>query len=74
MRTGSDDPAGFDLVVNATPLGMGAGDPLPFDVDRLAPATFVGEVVMQAEITPFLRAARGARMPRCSPASTCCSR
>ena len=30
--TGSNDPAGFDLVVNATPLGMKEGDPLPFDV------------------------------------------
>ena len=28
-----NDPAGYDLVVNATPLGMKAGDPLPFDVD-----------------------------------------
>ena len=58
VGTGSNDPAGFGLVVNATPLGMCAGDPLPFDVDRLAPATFVGEVVMASEITPLLRAAR----------------
>jgi shikimate dehydrogenase len=52
------DPAGFGLVVNATPLGMKAGDPLPFDVTRLAPATFVGEVVMNEEITPLLKAAQ----------------
>jgi shikimate dehydrogenase len=58
VRTGSRDPAGFDLVVNATPLGMAAGDPLPVDVDRLDARSFVGEVVMQAEITPFLAAAR----------------
>jgi shikimate dehydrogenase len=37
---------------------MNAGDPLPTDVDRIAPATFVGEVVMTHEITPFLRAAQ----------------
>ncbi len=57
------DPAGYDLVVNATPLGMKAGDPLPFDLTRLAPATFVGEVVMKQEITPLLKAAqeRGCR-------------
>jgi shikimate dehydrogenase len=55
--TGSRDPAGWDIVVNATPLGMNAGDPLPFDADRLAPATFVGEVVMKEEHTPLLRAA-----------------
>jgi shikimate dehydrogenase len=53
------DPAGYDLVVNATPLGMKPDDPLPFDVARLGPSTFVGEVVMKTEITPLLQAARG---------------
>ena len=58
VRTGSKDPAGFELVVNATPLGMNADDPLPVDVARIAPGTFVGEVVMKQEITPLLRTAR----------------
>ncbi|WP_168791110.1 shikimate dehydrogenase family protein [Paraburkholderia aromaticivorans] len=58
VTTGSNDPAGFDLIVNATPLGMKDGDPIPFDVDRIAPTTFVGEVVMKAEYTPLLRAAK----------------
>ena len=57
VRVGSSDPAGYTLVVNGTPLGMKTGDPLPFDVSRLAPDTFVGEVVMKQEITPLLRAA-----------------
>lgn len=54
----SRDPAGYDIVVNATPLGMKADDPLPLEVDRLDPAAFVGEVVMQREVTPLLAAAR----------------
>jgi shikimate dehydrogenase len=58
VRTGSNDPAGYDVVVNATPLGMRDGDPLPLDVSRLAPGTFVGEVVMKQEMTPLLRAAQ----------------
>ncbi|MGO4355030.1 shikimate dehydrogenase [Rhizobium sp. RAF36] len=58
VTSGSNDPDGFDIVVNATPLGMRKGDPLPVDVSRLSPETFVGEVVMKAEITPFLDAAR----------------
>jgi shikimate dehydrogenase len=58
VSTGSNDPAGYDLVVNATPLGMKAEDPLPFDVTRLAATTFVGEVVMKQEITPLLKAAQ----------------
>lgn len=58
VRLASRDPAGYDLVVNGTPLGMKAGDPLPVDVSRLEARTFVGEVVMKAEITPLLEAAR----------------
>jgi shikimate dehydrogenase len=58
VATGSNDPYGFDVVVNATPLGMKAGDPLPVDVARLAPSTYVGEVVMKQETTAFLAAAR----------------
>jgi shikimate dehydrogenase len=58
VSTGSNDPAGFDLVVNASPLGMRDDDPLPFDVSRISPQTFVGEVVMKHEITPLLAAAK----------------
>lgn len=55
------DPAAddtWDVIVNATPLGMKAHDPMPMDVSRIAPSTFVGEVVMAREVTPFLAAAR----------------
>ncbi len=58
VQTGSRDPEGFDLVVNATPLGMKADDPMPIEVARIAPGTFVGEVVMKEEYTPLLRAAK----------------
>jgi shikimate dehydrogenase len=58
ISTGSNDPAGYDLVVNATPLGMKPDDPLPFDVSRISAGTFVGEVVMKQAITPLLAAAQ----------------
>jgi shikimate dehydrogenase len=58
VRTGSNDPAGYDLVVNATPMGMNDGDPLPMDISRLSARTFVGEVVMKTEMTAFLKAAK----------------
>lgn len=63
VSTGSNDPAGFDLVVNGTPLGMNEGDPMPMNVSRIAATTFVGEVVMKTEMTAFLTAvqARGCR-------------
>jgi shikimate dehydrogenase len=57
VRTGSKDPVDYDIVVNATPLGMKPDDPLPVDVSRISPDTFVGEVVMKEEFTPLLRAA-----------------
>ena len=64
VQTGSRDPDGHDLVVNATPLGMNEADPMPVDVQRLSPTTFVGEVVMKRETTPLLAAAqaRGCRV------------
>lgn len=58
VEIGSNDPAGFDIVVNATPMGMAEGDPMPLPVERLAAETFVGEVVMKHEETAFLAAAK----------------
>jgi shikimate dehydrogenase len=64
VRTGSNDPADHDLVVNATPMGMNEGDALSMDVSRISPDAFVGEVVMKTEMTAFLQAAknRGCRV------------
>jgi shikimate dehydrogenase len=58
VALGSNDPAGYDILVNATPLGMQNGDALPMDVARIAPSALAGEVVLKQELTPFLRAAR----------------
>ena len=58
ISAGSNDPAGFDLVVNASPLGMNEGDAMPMDVSRIAASSFVGEVVMKTEMTAFLHAAQ----------------
>jgi shikimate dehydrogenase len=54
----SPDPRGFDLVVNATPMGMRAGDPLPFDTAHLDPSAVVVDVVISHELTPLLVAAQ----------------
>jgi shikimate dehydrogenase len=63
VQTGSNDPPGWDIVVNATPLGMKDGDPMPVDIDRIAPGNFAGEVVMAEEYTPFPRAAQAKGCP-----------
>ena len=62
VKTGSNDPEGYDLIVNATPLGMKESDPLPVDIaDRSA--HLVGEVVMTQEMTPLLQAAKAQGCP-----------
>lgn len=58
LRAGSNDPSGFDLVCNATPMGMAEGDPLPVDPKMLAPSMFVGDVVAGHGETPLIKAAR----------------
>lgn len=55
--TGSTDPAGFDLVINASTCGMKAGDPLPVDASRIAPGTVTADVITLPARTPFLEAA-----------------
>jgi shikimate dehydrogenase len=58
IAAGSANPAGYDLVVNATPLGMAPGDPLPAEPARLAPGAVVADLVTKPAITPLLAAAR----------------
>jgi len=48
----------FDVVVNASPMGMRPEDPLPIDVSRLPASTFVGDVVTKPPLTHFIEAAR----------------
>lgn len=55
---GSNDPADFDLVANATPMGMREDDPYPVEVARLQPCQFVACVVTKPEIPPLIAEAR----------------
>ncbi|KMO18519.1 shikimate dehydrogenase family protein [Methylobacterium indicum] len=57
------DPAGHDLVVNATSLGLRLDDPLPLDPAGLGTGQLVAEIIMQPAETPLLAAAaaRGCR-------------
>ena len=56
--TDTPDPAGFDLIVNATPAGMKPGDPLPVDASRLNADQFVADVITMPAVTPLLTAAQ----------------
>jgi shikimate dehydrogenase len=60
VTAGPPDPTGCDLVCNATPMGMAAGDPLPVAADLLTSSMFVGDVIAGHGVTPLLQAARAA--------------
>jgi len=56
--TPAADATGYDIVLNATPLGMRADDPLPVRRETLRPAMFVGDVVTEPQVPPLIAAAR----------------
>ena len=57
------DRCGFDLIVNATPLGLNVGEPLPFAIDAVDDDAAVFDILMKDRPTPLLQAAwaRGLR-------------
>jgi shikimate dehydrogenase len=57
-RFGPPDPNGCDIVINATPLGMKAGDSMPVDPDRLNAGTIVIDTINDPDPTPLCQAAR----------------
>ena len=56
-----DDREGcFDLIVNASPLGMAGQPPLAFDLSHAPPGSVVYDIVTHPLDTPLLQAARAA--------------
>jgi shikimate dehydrogenase len=55
----SNDPAGFDLIVNCTSQGLEPDDPLPFDPARVSEACAVVDIIMKATPLQQLCASRG---------------
>jgi shikimate dehydrogenase len=54
----SSAPEQFDLIINASPLGLMATDPLPFDVNGLSAHATVVDIVMKNYPTPIVQATR----------------
>lgn len=63
LTFGLNDLKGFDLAINASPVGMDSETDLPFPTLGLSPHTFVAEVVTEPKLTPWLRAALKAGCP-----------
>lgn len=53
----SADPIGADIVINASPMGLQPGDPLPIDPSRLGADALVADIIMKPPETALLKAA-----------------
>jgi shikimate dehydrogenase len=60
VSAGSSDPTGFDIALNATPIGMKDGDPHPIDSRHFSAGMFVGCVITAPAVPPMIEAARQA--------------
>ena len=58
VSAGTNDATGYDIVLNATPLGMREHDPLPILPGTLQVGQFVGDVVTKPEVTQLIAEAR----------------
>lgn len=58
VSAGSADPSGFDIAINATPVGMKEGDPHPIDSSKFIAQQFVGCVITAPAVPPMVAAAR----------------
>jgi shikimate dehydrogenase len=58
VALGGARAAGYDVVVNSTPLGMHADDPMPIDLDGIAADAIVADCGMKIEMTRLLVEAR----------------
>lgn len=53
-----EPPMAFDMVMNATPLGMGRHDPLPMPIDKIPECAVVTDAVTTPAVTRFLKEAQ----------------
>ena len=51
------DKSSYDMIINATPLGLHEDDPLPFQLDGLASECLICDIIMVPEQTALLKAA-----------------
>lgn len=63
ISVGSPQPRGFDIALNASPVGMQANDPLPIDSQGFTPSLFVGCVITAPAVPPLIAAARAIGCP-----------
>ena len=57
---GAPIAAGYDVIVNASPIGMRAGDGLPAPLGPIDTSSLVVDIITKPEITPLIATARAA--------------
>ena len=57
-RAGRATVKGIDLLINASPTGMAAGDGLPVALESFGNELFVADIIPRSEPTPLLALAR----------------
>jgi shikimate dehydrogenase len=58
VKTSQPAVEGVDVLINATPTGMAAGDGLPANFGKFDPNLFVVEIIPKPDITPLVTFAR----------------
>ena len=58
MTVATASPKGYDLIVNATSLGMAETDPYPLAVEDIEASQVVAEIIMKPEFTALLQQAQ----------------
>lgn len=54
---GECDKSEYDIIINATPLGLYGSDPMPFSLEKLRPRALICDIIMTPEKTELLDAA-----------------
>ena len=54
VAAATPDPAGYDVVVNCTVIGMKPSDPYPVRVESLRSTTLVVDIILKPRVTPLL--------------------
>lgn len=57
IEGGPPDPAGFEVLVNCTSIGMKPSDPFPILIDSLEASTLVVDIILKPAETPLLEEA-----------------
>jgi len=58
VSRGYPDASGFDLVINATPMGMKPDNPPPFRLESLTKGIFVADLITKPDVSAVIQHAR----------------